>query len=124
MSSVDATTMLQASAGLLGVAALGGLGMAGIRFAGKRNPPAWLGLLHGLLVAAALGLLVFAACVLVVPKSALWALGFFLAAALGGAVMNLGYAWKNQLIPGTLLVGHAVLAVSGFALLVLAAFVD
>lgn len=121
---MDVSLMLQTSAGLLAAAASGGLVMAGIRFLGKRNPPPWLGLAHGLLVAAALGLLVFATCAGVVPQSALIALALFLVASLAGAIMNLGYAWKNRLIPATLLIGHAVLAILGFGFLMIAAFVD
>src|SRR5690606_5320860 len=42
--------ILQAAAALFTLAALGGLVMAGIRFGGHRNPPAWLAMVHGLLV--------------------------------------------------------------------------
>jgi hypothetical protein len=42
------------------VAALGGLTMAGIRFAGKPQPPVWLAMLHGFLSAAAVTLLLYA----------------------------------------------------------------
>ena len=60
--------MLQTATILLALTALGGLLMAGIRFATRRNPPAWLAMLHGLLAASGLTLLVYAAFTqLVVP---------------------------------------------------------
>ena len=124
MSSLDATSMLQASAGLLAVAALGGLTMAGIRLGGKRNPPAWLSMLHGLLAAAGLTLIAFAACTVGVPSSALWSLGLLAAAAAGGAYLNLAYRSKGILIPATIVILHALLAVAGFACLLVAAFID
>ena len=50
-------SILWTSTILLAIAAAGGLVMAGIRFAGNRQPPAALAMLHGFLAAAALTLL-------------------------------------------------------------------
>jgi hypothetical protein len=46
----------------------------------------------------------------------------FLVAAGGGAVMSLAYKWRQRLLPAWLVIVHALLAVTGFLLLLLAAF--
>jgi hypothetical protein len=121
---VDAMTMMRLAVGLLAIAAVGGLAMAARRFAGKVNPPAWLSMLHGFLAAAALTLLATAAWFEGIPALAQIALLLFVLAAAGGVVLNLGYQWKQRLLPATLVIGHALLAVFGFALLSLAAFAN
>lgn len=113
--------MLQAAAVLFTLAALGGLVMAGVRFAGGKNPPASLAMLHGLLAAAGVTLLAYAAWVGSLPGRALLALLLFLLAAGGGAVLSLAYKWRQRLLPGSLVAGHALLAVAGYVLLLLAA---
>ncbi|MEO7149488.1 MAG: hypothetical protein ABIY40_06100, partial [Rhodanobacteraceae bacterium] len=107
---------------LFAIAAAGGLVMAGVRLFAQRNPPAWLALLHGLLAAAGLTLLLFAAFTVGIPTLAMWALILLLIAAAGGALMNLGYQWKQQLLPKPLMYGHILIAVVGFILLIVAAF--
>ena len=114
---MESNLMLQSATGLFAVAALGGLLMAAIRLFGKRNPPPWLALAHGLLAGAGLTLLVFAALTTSIPQMALFALLLFLVAAAGGIVMNLGYQWKQRPLPVPLMVGHALLAIVAFALL-------
>lgn len=114
--------MLQTSVWLFAVAAIGGLVMAAVRFLGRRNPPNWLAMAHGLLAAAGLTLLAYACVSAPVPRLAWVALGLLVLAAGGGTVMNLGYAWPRRLLPGGLLVVHAVLAVVGFVALLAAAF--
>ena len=114
---MEPNLMLQSATGLFVVAALGGLAMAGIRLFGKRNPPPWLALAHGLLAGAGLTLLVFAALTSPIPRMAMFALLLFLVAAAGGVVMNLGYQWKQRPLPVPLLVGHALLAIIAFVLL-------
>jgi hypothetical protein len=114
--------MLQTAAILFVLTALGGLLMAGIRFAYTRNPPAWLAMLHGLLAASGLTLLVYAVCTTTVPALAKPALVLFLLAAAGGAVMSLAYKWKQRLLPAWLVIVHATAAVIAFVLLLLAAF--
>jgi hypothetical protein len=81
---------------LLAVGAAAGLVMAGIRFVGDRSPPAALAMLHGFLAAAAVTLLLNAAATVGLPKMALVALALFLAAAGGGAILNLNYHWKQR----------------------------
>ena len=104
---------------LFGISALGGLIMAGIRFSGP-NPPAWLAMLHGFLSAAALTLLIYAACTVGLPKLADLAIVLFIIAALGGVAMNLVYQWKMIPLPKWLVIVHGLLAVSGFVLLLAA----
>ncbi|AXK72123.1 hypothetical protein DWG18_07400 [Lysobacter sp. TY2-98] len=114
--------MLQTAAILFLIAALGGLVMAGIRFAAKRNPPAWLAMLHGLLAASGLTLLVYAVCTGAAPPLATLAVALFLFAAAGGAVMSLVYKWHDRLLPAWLVMAHATLAVLGFLCVLAAAF--
>jgi hypothetical protein len=120
--AVDAMTMLKVSAVLFAIAALGGLTMAWIRLGRGINPPTWLAMLHGMLAAAGLTLLAYAAFTVGVPTLALYALALFVIAAIGGAVMNLAYHWRNLPLPTGLLLGHAALAVLGFVLLLLTVY--
>lgn len=94
--------------------------MAGIRFAGKRNPPTALAMLHGLLAAAALTLLIYAAATIGLPSLAIVAIILFVLAAAGGLLLNLYYHWKQIILPQGIVVVHAVVAVVGFVLLVIA----
>ena len=93
--------------------------MAGIRFVGGRSPPPALAMVHGFL-AAAVTLLLYAAATVGLPKMALVALALFIAAAGGGAFLNLNYHWKQLPLPKWLVVTHAGAAVLGFVVLVAA----
>ncbi len=106
---------------LLGLAAAGGLIMAGIRLSADHNPPAWLAMAHGLLAAAGLTLLLFGAFTVGLPRFALWAVVLLVIASLGGLLLNLGYQEKRQLLPKPIIYVHALIAVAGFVLLVIAA---
>ena len=121
-TSMDAISMLQAAVVLFAIAAAGGLAMAGIRLLARRNPPAWLSMLHGLLAAAALTLVAYAAVVVGVPSPAGWALLLFVVAAAGGAAMNRLWQWRQRPLPVGLMIGHAALAVTGLLLQCIAAF--
>lgn len=123
MNPIEPMDMLQAAAGLFTLAALGGLVMAAIRFGRKHNPPAWLAMLHGLLAAAGITLLAYAALTGEVPSLAVIAVLLFLLAAGGGAVLSLAYKWKQLLLPPWLVIAHALLAVLAYALLLFAVFV-
>lgn len=114
--------MLRTATILLAITALGGVLMAGIRFGARHNPPAWVAMVHGLLAASGLTLLLYAICTTTVPPLATIALLLFLLAARGGAVMSLAYKWRQILIPAWLVVAHALLAVTGFVALLVAAF--
>jgi len=111
--------VMMTAASLFAISALGGLVMAGIRFSGP-NPPTWLAMLHGFLSAAALALLIYAACTVGLPSLANLAVVLFVIAAIGGVVMNLNYQWKLLPLPKWLVVVHALLAVTGFVLLLAA----
>ena len=117
---MEPVLIMKTASVLLAIAALGGLTMAGIRFAGKPQPPTWLAMLHGFLAAAAVTLLLYAYFTVSLPALAAWALLLFLIAAAGGAFLNLNYHWKMLPLPKGLIVGHAGVAVVGFALLLAA----
>jgi hypothetical protein len=117
---MEPVLIMKTASVLLAIAALGGLTMAGIRFAGKPQPPIWLAMLHGFLAAAAVTLLLYAYFTVGLPALACWALLLFLIAAAGGAFLNLNYHWKMLPLPKGLIVGHAGVAVVGFALLLTA----
>jgi glucose uptake protein GlcU len=106
---------------LFAIAAAGGLIMAGIRISSESNPPAWLAMLHGLLAAAGLTLLLFAAFTVGISSTGVWALVLLIIAALGGVFLNLGYQEKRNLLPKPLMYVHALIAVVGFILLIIAA---
>ena len=105
---------------LLAIAAVGGLVMAGVAFAGKAQPPTWLAMLHGLLAGAALTLLLYAYFTVGLPALAGVALLLFLLAAAGGAYLNLNFHWRMLPLPKGIIVGHAGAAVVGFVLLLMA----
>ena len=114
--------MVRTAAVLLAIAALGGMALAAIRFAGTQQPPAWLAMIHGLLAAAAITLLIYAWFTTGLPVAATAALVLFLIAAAGGAYLNLNFHWKQVLLPKGLIVGHALGAIVGFVLLLVAVF--
>lgn len=105
---------------LFAVAALGGATMAVLHFRGRAAPPVALAVLHGLLAAS--GLVVLSLAVLRSGSGGrpAMALGLFLLAALGGFGL-LSFHLRRRRLPGALVVGHGLLAVAGF-LLLLAAF--
>ena len=119
---MDASLMLRTAAWLFVLTALGGLTMAGMRFVGQRNPPVWLSMAHGFAAGAGATLLAYAVATAVVPGSAKAALILFLLAAGGGVLMALRYQWRQQLLPAWLVAVHALVAVTGFVLLLVAAF--
>jgi hypothetical protein len=112
--------MVRTAAVLLAITALGGLALAGIGF--NRQPPAWLAMLHGLLAGAAITLLAYAWFTVGLPALAAIALVLFLLAAAGGVYLNLNFHWRQLPMPKGLIVGHALAAVAGFVLLLIAAF--
>lgn len=119
---METLTMMRTACVLLAIAALGGVGMAAIRFGKGHNPPAAIAMVHGLLAAAGVTLLAYAACTSVLPISAWLALVLLLGAAAIGAYLNLAYQWRQRPIPGGLVSVHAGVAVAGFASLLFAAF--
>jgi hypothetical protein len=75
---------------------------------------------HGMLAAAGLTLLVFAVVTAELPAMATLAALLLIAAAIGGAALNLLFHWHGKLLPKGLLIGHALLAVIGSGILLLA----
>lgn len=116
---MDSQTSMMVALVLFGAAALGGLLMAGIRFSGKPLPPSWLAMMHGLGAGAGLTLLIYAAATVGIPPQAQLALGLLVAAAAGGLAMNLMFHQKAQPLPKLFVVGHGLLAATGFTLLLL-----
>ena len=93
--------------------------MAFIHFKQDRNPPGALAAVHGVAAAAALVILLWA----VVQTGAggaggavAWALGLFVAAALGGFFLVSFHVRKRRL-PSPVVVIHALVAVAAFLLL-------
>jgi hypothetical protein len=119
---MDSRQLLQVAVWLFAIAAAGGLVMAGIRFGMQRNPPPWLSMLHGLLAASGLTLVIYAGFTTDAPALARWGAGILLVAAAGGALLNLGYNWKDRLLPGSIVLLHAALAIVGFACVAIAAW--
>jgi hypothetical protein len=114
---MDIAHMLQVAATLLGLAALGGLLMLFIRFGQAKNPPTWLAMGHGMLAAAGITLLLYAACVGTVSSMVKIAIALLLAGAAGGALMNLRDHWNRILLTPSWVIGHMAIVVIGFAIL-------
>ena len=108
--------MLVAALVCFALAALGGLTMAVVRVRGHHNPPPALAAVHGLAAVVGVVLLVLAAATRVLPGLGGWALGIFVAAALGGAAL-VSRHMKGDLIPVPLIGLHAIGALTGFGLL-------
>jgi hypothetical protein len=119
-TAMDIQTLLVTVVVLFTLAALGGIAMAAVRLGTGRNPPAWLAMAHGLLAAAGLTLLIFGAFAAELPPLAGLATLLLVGAAAGGVVMNQVYHWRDRLLPRGLLIGHALLAVVGYAILLYA----
>lgn len=114
--------VMQTAAVILAISAVGGIAMALIRFSGKPHPPIALAMLHGFLSAAAVTLLLYAALTTGLPSLANVALVLFLAAAVGGVALNLGFHWKAIPLPKWLVLVHGGVAVCGFLCLLAAIF--
>jgi hypothetical protein len=119
---MDMVLMLRTACALLALGALGGVGMAAIRFSRGVNPPAAFAMAHGLLAAAGVTLLAYADFTSPVPATAWLALALLLGAAALGAWLNLGYQWRQRTIPAGLTFVHVGIAVAGFLCLLAAAF--
>lgn len=114
-------TMLRTAVALLAIGALGGVAMAIMRLFRQINPPSWLAMLHGFLAAAGLTLLLYAALTVGIPGIAQLGLGLLVITALIGVTLNLKYQWERVLLPRGLMIGHALLAIVGFLLILVAA---
>src|SRR5690606_37366243 len=105
---MDAYSMMKTAAALLALAALGGLLMAVLRFRGAERPPTLILMGHGVLAAAALTLLVYAAVTVGLPQLGTAALGVLVVVAVVGAALNLMYHSRMLPIPKTPIVVHGV----------------
>ena len=113
---------MQLAAVLFGLAALGGLTMAGMRAAGTPRPPTWMAVGHGGVAAAGLIALIYAAATGPLPTVALIALGCFVLAAIGGFTIFGMFHLKGKALPMPLVIGHGLIAVTAFVLLLVGIF--
>jgi hypothetical protein len=113
---------MQTAAIVLGLAALGGLTLAIIRLSGKPYPPTWMALGHGAVAATGVGLLGYAAYDTGIPSLAHYALGIFLLAALGGLTLFLGFHMRQKALPIPFVIGHGLIAATGYGMLLVTIF--
>jgi hypothetical protein len=113
---------MQAAAIVLVLAALGGLTLAVIRLRGAPWPPTWMAVGHGAVAATGVGILIYAAVTTGIPWLAQIALGIFILAALGGAVLFLGFHRAGKPLPIPLVIGHGLIAATGLVLLLVSLF--
>ena len=111
--------MIKTSLVLFTITALGGVVMAFVRLGRTINPPSWLAMVHGLLAGSGLTLLLYAYFTVGLPALAGWALLLFLVAAAGGVLLNLGYQLKGELLPKSIVLVHAAIAVVAYVLLLM-----
>jgi len=104
------------------IAALAGLTMAVMHFRKATPPLPLLAVLHGGFAASGLIVLLLAVVKVGLQGAPAIALGLLLAAALGGFGL-LSFHLRGRALPSGLVVGHALLAVAGFATLLAAEFV-
>jgi len=113
---------MQLAAILLALAALGGMGMVGMRLSGIPRPPTWIPLGHGAIAATGVGSLIYAAATSTVPAFAMYAIGLFVLAALGGIGIFLLFHLQEKPLPIPLILGHGGIAIAGYVLLLVALF--
>lgn len=114
--------VMRTALALLTLTALGGIAMAVTRFGKGTNPSSALAMGHGLLAGAALALLIYAWFTVGLPAWAGWSVLLLVVAAAGGTYLNLRFHAKKVPLPKGIVVGHALLAVVGYALLAWAVF--
>jgi hypothetical protein len=119
---MDAVTMMKTATILLALTAAGGLLMALIRFGGADRPPSWIAMVHGLLAGAGLTLLLYAGFSTGIPGMAWVGVALLALAALGGVYLNLAFHARLLPLPKGTVVGHAVVAAAGFALIAWTSF--
>ena len=113
---------MQSAAIVLALAALGGLTLAVIRLRGAPWPPMWLAHVHGIVAATGVALLAYAAATTGIPSLARIALGIFILAGLGGATLFLAFHRVSKPLPIPIVIGHGLLAVTGYVLLLVSYF--
>lgn len=98
--------------------AIGGLAMAGLRFAGTPLPPLWMPVIHGVLAAAGIVALIAATHGLSLASLRNVALVAFILAAIGGGVMFFGYHLRDMALPVPIIIPHAAAAMIGIGALI------
>jgi hypothetical protein len=111
---------MQAALIVLLLAAIGGATLVAIRLRGAPWPPLWLAIVHGLVAATGVGILIYAAATTELPGLAIAALVVFVLAALGGATLFLGFHMRSKALPIPFVLGHGLIAVTGYVLLLIA----
>ena len=107
---------------LFAVAAVAGVTMAVMHFRGISPPRPILAGLHGFLAASGLVVLLLAVMKAGMGGTTGIALGLFGLAALGGFIL-LSFHMRGRALPSGLVIGHGLLAVAAFLLLLSAVFV-
>jgi hypothetical protein len=112
--------MQNVSAYLFALAALGGVVLATLHFRGKKLPVP-IAVVHGAVAATGVVLLTVGITQAAGSDKTLgvWSLVLFLVAAVGGAVMFIGYHLRNRPLPSPFVVMHALTAVLAFILLLI-----
>ena len=113
---------MEIAAVLFAIAALGGGTIAAMRLSGTPRPPLWMALGHGVIAAAALIALTYAAVTTTLPALAQLALGVFVLAALGGVTLFVCFDLRKKPLPIPLVLGHGAMAIAGLVLLVMAIY--
>jgi hypothetical protein len=103
---------MQAAAIILALAALGGVTLAVIRLRGAPWPPMWMALGHGAVAAIGVAILIYAAATTGIPRTAQIALGIFV----------LAFHRAGKPLPIPFVIGHGLIAVTGYVLLLLSLF--
>lgn len=115
--------MAPLAAVLFAIAAGIGATMAVQRLRGVEQPAMGVALTHGGFAAVALVLYIIAVVSASSPPVAgWWAIGIFVVAALGGAVLFLGFHLRGRALSVPLVLGHGGAAVVGFVVLLFALF--
>jgi hypothetical protein len=114
--------MLFGAVVVLGLAALGGLTLAGMRLMGTPRPPTWIALAHGAVAASGLALLISVVIGQSVDELVKVALGVLVLAGLGGATIFVGFHLRGQALPILLVLGHGLIAITGYILLLVGVY--
>lgn len=114
--------MFQIAIILFALAAVAGLSMAVMHFRGRTPPRPLLAAVHGLFAASGLVVLLIAIIQAATGGLPAIALCLFLIAAIGGFTL-LSSHLRGRALPNGLVIGHAVIAVAAFVILLAAVYV-
>ena len=105
---------------LFAIGAVAGLTMAAMHFRKSSKPRTALATAHGLFAGGGLVLLVWTVVKMGGAHGVQIALALFLVAAAGGVTL-LSFHLRGRALPGALIIGHGLVAISAFIVLVLSA---